>query len=75
MLSMLNYQCKWFLLSLEIGTGTVVSGSFREWWSSNSYFIKQETINIWKQYTITGTSQLISVPYALYMQDCKYGVE
>jgi hypothetical protein len=56
------------LVSLEIGTGTVISGSFTAIdWSADTYFIKTETdptggIN----YTITGTSQLLSVPFALY---------
>ena len=56
------------LLSLEIGTGTIVTGSFTAIdWSANSYFIKTETDPTGgTNYTITGTSQLLSVPYALY---------
>jgi uncharacterized protein (TIGR02145 family) len=56
------------LVSIEIGNGTVVSGNFAAIdWANGPYFIKTETdpkggIN----YTITGTSQLLTVPYALY---------
>jgi len=56
------------LLSLEIGTGTIISGSFSSIdWSVGTYFIKTETDPTGgTDYTITGTSQLLSVPYALY---------
>ncbi|MDG1435066.1 MAG: hypothetical protein P8Q41_13690 [Saprospiraceae bacterium] len=56
------------LLSLEIGSGTVVSGTFNTIdWSAGPYFIKTETDPTGgTTYTITGTSQLMSVPYALY---------
>lgn len=56
------------LLTLEIGTGSVVSGNFTTIdWSSNSYFVKSETDpSGGTDYTISGTSQLSSVPYALY---------
>jgi len=56
------------LVSLEIGTGTVISGSFTAIdWSAGTYFIKTETDPAGgTNYTITGTSQLLSVPYALY---------
>ncbi len=56
------------LLSIEIGTGTVVDGDFAAIdWSTGTYFIKTEIdptggIN----YSITGVSQLMSVPYALH---------
>lgn len=58
------------LVSLEIGTGTVISGSFTAIdWSVDTYFIKTETDPIGgTNYTITGTSQLLSVPYALYAE-------
>ena len=58
------------LVSLEIGTGTVISGSFTEIdWSVDTYFIKTETDPTGgTNYTITGTSQLLSVPYALYAE-------
>ena len=56
------------LVSLEIGTGTIVSGSFNTIdWGNDSYFIKTETDPTGgTTYTITGTTQLMSVPYALY---------
>src|SRR5574344_2034730 len=57
------------LVSLEIGAGTVVSGDFATIdWANGPYFIKTETAveAPLTTYTITGTSQLLSVPYALY---------
>ena len=56
------------LVSLEIGTGTLVSGDFTTIdWENDTYFIKTETDPTGgATYTITGTSQLMSVPYALY---------
>ena len=59
------------LVSLEIGTGAVVSGTFSEIdWGNGSFFLKAETdptggVN----YTIEGTSQLLSVPYALHAKN------
>jgi uncharacterized protein (TIGR02145 family) len=56
------------LVSLEIGTGTPVTGTFAAInWANGPYFIKTETDPTGSTtYTITGTSQLMSVPYALY---------
>lgn len=56
------------LVSIQIGNGSVVSGDFAAIdWSSDTYFIKTEIdINGGTNYTITGTSQLLSVPYALH---------
>jgi hypothetical protein len=56
------------LVSLEIGTGTLVSGNFTTIdWANDTFFIKTETDPTGgTSYTITGTSQLMSVPYALY---------
>ena len=56
------------LVSLSIGTGTVVSGIFSTIdWSAGPYFIETETDPAGATaYSITGTSQLLSVPYALY---------
>jgi len=56
------------LVSLEIGNGTVVSGTFNSInWANGPFFVKTETdptggVN----YVITGTSELLSVPFALY---------
>lgn len=56
------------LVSFGIGSGTVVSGIFSTIdWSAGPYFIKTETDPTGgTNYTISGTSQLMSVPYALY---------
>jgi hypothetical protein len=56
------------LVSIEFGSGTVISGMFNTIdWSNGPYFIKTETDPTGgPSYTITGTSQLMSVPYALH---------
>lgn len=56
------------LVTLEIGGGTSVTGTFEGIdWSTGTYFIKTETDpSGGTNYTIIGTSQLLSVPYALY---------
>ena len=56
------------LVTLEIGTGTVVSGSFSTIdWAAGPFFIKTETDpEGGTAYSLTGTSQLLSVPFALY---------
>ncbi len=56
------------LASLEIGAGAPVAGTFAGInWAAGPYFIKTETDPTGgTNYTIAGTNQLISVPYALY---------
>lgn len=56
------------LVNIELGGGTVVSGNFSTInWANGPYFIKTETDPTGgTSYTITSTSQLLSVPYALY---------
>jgi hypothetical protein len=56
------------LVSLEIGSGTPVTGTFAGInWATGPYFIKTETDPTGgTTYSITGTSQLMSVPYALF---------
>jgi hypothetical protein len=56
------------LISIEIGGGTIVSGNFATIdWANGSYFIKTEIdLAGGFNYSITGTSQLLSVPYAKY---------
>ena len=56
------------LATLAIGGGTPVTGTFAGIdWSTGTYFIKTETDPVGgTNYTISGTSQLLSVPYALY---------
>lgn len=59
------------LVSIEIGGGTVVSGTFSSIdWANGPYFIQTETDPAGgTNYSITGTSQLLSVPFALYAQN------
>ncbi len=56
------------LISAQIGDGTVLSGNISTInWGTDSYFIKTETDPAGgTNYTISGTSQLLSVPYAMY---------
>lgn len=63
------------LISLEVGTGTVLSGVFSTInWPSGSYYLKTETDPAGgTNYTITGTSQLLSVPYAMYAKSAGGG--
>ena len=58
------------LISIEIGAGSSVSGSFADIdWSKGPYFILTMTDPTGgTNYSITGTSQLLSVPYALHAQ-------
>ncbi len=55
------------LVSIEIGAGTTSDDFSAIDWSADTYFIKTETdLTGGSTYTITGTSQLLSVPYALH---------
>lgn len=56
------------LITIEIGAGTIVLGTFAGIiWSNDIYFIKTEIDpSGGTDYTITGTNQLLSVPYALH---------
>lgn len=56
------------LVSIEIGGGIVVLGGMDSInWENSPYFIKTETDpNGGSNYNILGTSQLLSVPYALH---------
>ena len=56
------------LASFQIGGGTVVSGSFASInWAAGPYFVKTETDPTGStNYSIAGTTQLLSVAYALY---------
>jgi hypothetical protein len=58
------------LVSLEVGTGTVVSGNFSAInWAAGFCFIKTETDpSGGTNYSIVGTDQILSVPYAIYAQ-------
>lgn len=61
------------LVSIQIGNGTVVSGTFAAIdWSTGVYYVKTETDPTGgTAYSITGTTQLLSVPYALYAEKVK----
>lgn len=56
------------LVTLEVGGGTAVSGSFASInWAQGPYFLRIESdVTGGTNYTVTGTQQLLSVPYALY---------
>lgn len=56
------------LVSLEIGTETVVTGKFSGInWAAGPYFIKTETDPTGgTAYTIAGTNELMSLPYVLF---------
>ena len=58
------------LANLSIGLGTLVSGNFSTIsWGTNNYFVEIEFDAAGgTNYTLMGTSQLLSVPYALYAQ-------
>lgn len=56
------------LISLQIGSGTIISGTIAGInWGTDSYFIKTEIDpGGGTTYSIAGTTQLLSVPYALH---------
>ncbi len=55
------------LVTLEIGSGTTTGDFSAIEWADGTYFIKTETDPAGgTNYTITGTSQILSVPYALH---------
>ena len=57
------------LVSLEIGAGTTSDDFSTIDWSAGPYFIKTETFPTGGvSYSITGTSQIMSVPFALYVK-------
>jgi uncharacterized protein (TIGR02145 family) len=59
------------LTSIEIGSGTPQNGSFTNIsWSNGPYFIKTEVDpSNGSDFSIAGTTQLLSVPYALYANE------
>jgi uncharacterized protein (TIGR02145 family) len=56
------------LVSIEIGGGSIVSGTFGAIdWSTGTYFIKSEIDPTGAtNYSIAGANQILSVPYSLY---------
>lgn len=60
------------LITIEIGSGSTTDNFSAIDWSNGPYFIKTETDpNGGTNYTITGTSQLLSVPYAIHAETAK----
>lgn len=59
------------LFSIKLGLGTVVSGTFSTInWSTGIYFVKVEMdATGGSNYLFMGTSQMVSVPYALYAEN------
>ena len=56
------------LVSIQVGAGNVVSGDFTNIdWANGSYYIKNEIDPTGgTNYVVSGTSELLSVPYALH---------
>ena len=59
------------LATIEIGSGTIVAGNFSSIdWSAGPYFLKTDTDpSGGTVYSISGTAELLSVPYALYAEN------
>jgi hypothetical protein len=64
------------LVSIEIGAGTSPAGNFSTInWGNGTYYLKTETDpNNGTNYSIVGTSQLLSVPYALNASNAGNGI-
>jgi len=58
------------LFTVNVGQGTLLSGNFTTIaWGNNAHFIKVELdVNNGSTYTLMGTAQLLSVPYALHAE-------
>jgi len=65
------------LVTIEIGGGTVITGTFEGIdWSTGTYFIITETDpSGGTNYTITGASQVLSVPFALHSKTSETAVD
>ena len=63
------------LFTLEVGAGTMQTGSFLNVeWMNGPYFLKSEIDpDGGTNYSITSTQQLLSVPYALYANEAANG--
>ena len=63
------------LVSIEIGGGTVSSGDFSKIdWAKGPYYVRTETdLKGGTDYTISGETQLLSVPYALFAANNSVG--
>ena len=63
------------LLNIEIGGGTAVTGTYENgiFWAGGPYFLKTEIDPLGgANYTITATSELLSVPYSNYAHVSNY---
>ena len=60
-------------IAIQIGTGTVVSGTFSTIdWGANSYFVETAVdISGGNNYSTISTTQFVSVPYALYAKNAR----
>lgn len=58
------------LFTLEIGTGTVLNGTFSNIdWSNGPFYLTSDVdLTGGTNYTLSNTSQMMSVPYALYAE-------
>src|SRR5580692_4143452 len=63
------------LFTMPVGGGTVVSGSFAgiNWATGNKYLQTAIDLSGGTNYALSGTTQLLSVPYALYAQTAVVG--
>jgi len=61
------------LITLEIGAGTIISGSFIGIdWSDGPYYVRTDTdIDNDSNYDISSSSQLLSVPYAIHAKSAE----
>ena len=59
------------LINVVVGEGSVIAGAFNSInWASGPYFIEVAAdINGGSNYTVMGTQQMMSVPYALYAEN------
>jgi len=64
------------LFTMQVGGGTVVTGSFPaiNWATGNKYLQTAIDLSGGTSYSLSGTTQLLSVPYALYAQNAVVGV-
>ena len=64
------------LFTMQVGGGTVVTGSFSaiNWATGNKYLQTAIDLSGGTNYSLSGTTQLLSVPYALYAQNALAGI-
>lgn len=65
------------LVTIDIGSGLAITGTFPGInWTNGPYFLKTETDPTGAtNYTIAGTSQLLSVPYAFYAKSSETSLD